>query len=662
MFRINSGGLDRADAAPLERRSLGHAPRPDAPYTPPRYETFSPEEAEEDFYEAPQAARLPPPPSSRRPEHLKTSPRRRIRPRVFLRLLKWAILLGVWGGLAASLLLLWFTWDMPRPSASMAAMRRPALVLTDRNGRPFTHFGDYSGQILTLKTVPAYLPEALVAVEDRRFWEHGGLDFLGMARAAVVDLMAGHVVQGGSTLTQQVAKTLFLSNARTFRRKAQELLLTLWLTHHFTPAQILEIYLNRVYLGAGAWGMDAAAETYFGVPASQVTLWQAAMLAGLPRAPSRFNPLADPAAAIARTKEVLAAMVRSHYITQDQADAAITAIDLAPKAADGNYWFSSWAAQQAGPLIPADTDSRLATTFDPRLQAAAQTALTTLLAGPGAAANAHQGAIVVMDAASGGVRAMVGGSVTGHDFFNRAVLARRQAGSSFKAFVWLAALEAGLTPQSPVMDSPVRIGHWEPRDFERRYMGQVTLTQGLAYSLNTVSARLLMQAGGPQKVAAVARRLGITDPIPNNATIALGTPSVGLLEMTGAYATFFNGGHRVTPHGITALYADGHDLIAPPPAAVPVISQAEAAEMRQMLGAVVAYGTGRDAAVPGYFVGGKTGTTQSSRDAWFIGGVDGMVIGVWVGNDNDSPMGKTVTGGTLPAALFHAVAMAVTRR
>jgi penicillin-binding protein 1A len=284
-----------------------------------------------------------------------------------------------------------------------------------------------------------------------------------------------------------------------------------------------------------------------------------------------------------------------------------------------------------------------------------------MLSGPAAGADAHQGAIVVLDAATGAVRAMVGGSNTGRDFFNRAVLARRQAGSSFKPFVWLAALEAGMQPDSPVLDGPVRIGQWQPRDFDRYYMGQVTMTQGLAYSLNTVSARLLLKAGGPGKVASVAHRLGITDAIPDNATIALGTASVGLLEMTGAYATFFNGGKRVTPHGITALYAEQKDLIPPPAAAVPVISPALAGQMRQMLGAVVAYGTGRAAAVPGYFVGGKTGTTQSSRDAWFIGSVDGDVIGIWVGNDDDSPMGKEVSGGTLPSALFHAVALAAVR-
>jgi penicillin-binding protein 1A len=255
---------------------------------------------------------------------------------------------------------------------------------------------------------------------------------------------------------------------------------------------------------------------------------------------------------------------------------------------------------------------------------------------------------------------MVGGSGGGHDFFNRAVLARRQAGSSFKPFVWLAALQAGMQPSDMVLDGPVRIGNWQPQDFERRYRGPVTMTEGLALSLNTVAVRLLLKAGGPETVGTVARRLGITDALPDNATLALGTASVGLLEMTGAYATFFNGGRRVVPHGITGLYADGHDLVAPPLGPTPVISADLAAKMRQMLGAVVSYGTATAAAVPGYYVGGKTGTTQSSRDAWFIGGVDGQVIGVWIGNDDNSPMSKTTTGGSLPAALFHNVALAVT--
>jgi penicillin-binding protein 1A len=637
MYNINSGAIrPPVPALPAEAEYVA-APYAHAPYVPPQY-------AERDMEVPAETAWRPP---------------RRASLGIVLRLAKWALMVTVWGGLAVALLLLWFTWDMPRPSSGVATLRRPSLVLTDEYGRTFTHFGDLSGSILTLRSVPATLPEAVVAVEDRRFWQHGALDLLGMARATVVDLLSGRIVQGGSTLTQQVAKTLFLSNARTFRRKVQELLLTLWLTHHFTPSEILEIYLNRVYLGAGAWGMDAAAQTYFGVPARDLNLWQSAMLAGLPRAPSRFNPLADPEAATARTKEVLAAMVRSGYITQAQSDAAAAAISFPPRAVSADYWFSSWAAQQVGPLIPENTDSRLATTFDPRLQAAAQADLAAILAGPGAAANAHQGAVVVMDAATGAVRALVGGSDAGRSFFNRAVLAQRQAGSSFKPFVWLAALMQGLTPDDRVLDAPIAIGGWRPGDYEHRFRGPVTLSEGLALSLNTVSVRLLIRAGGPRVVAAVARRLGVLDPLPDDDTLALGSADVRLLEMTGAYATFFNGGRRVVPHGITALTAEGHDLIAPPLPPEPVISPALAAEMRQMMGAVVSYGTATAAAIPGYFVAGKTGTTQDSRDAWFIGGVDGRVIGVWIGNDDDSPMSKATSGGTLPAELFHRIALAV---
>jgi penicillin-binding protein 1A len=314
MYNINSGAIRPPGPVIPAEDGFAAAPYAHAPYVSPHY-------AERE---------LAPPPD------VAWQPHRRLSLRLILRLAKWTLMITVWGGLAIALLMLWFTWDMPRPSSGIATLRRPSLVLTDEYGRTFTHFGDLSGSILTLRTVPATLPEAVVAVEDRRFWQHGALDIVGMARATVVDLVSGRIVQGGSTLTQQVAKTLFLSNARTFRRKVQELLLTLWLTHHFTPAEILEIYLNRVYLGAGAWGMDAAAETYFGLPARDLNLWQSAMLAGLPRAPSRFNPLADPEAATARTREVLAAMVRSGYITQPQSDAAAAAISFAPRVVGGD--------------------------------------------------------------------------------------------------------------------------------------------------------------------------------------------------------------------------------------------------------------------------------------------------------------------------------------
>jgi penicillin-binding protein 1A len=427
----------------------------------------------------------------------------------------------------------------------------------------------------------------------------------------------------------------------------QELLLTLWLERHFSKQEILEIYLNRVYLGAGAWGMDAAAKIYFGMPARRVTLAQAAVLAGLPRAPSRFNPRSNPGAALARGKEVLAAMVESGAITAEQAAAAGAQIVFPPgPVAPG--WFADWVAEQSQLVLAPDADAVLRTTLDNRDQAIAETRLSALLDGPGAAANAGEGAVVILDAATGAVRAMVGGRNFHASPFNRAVLARRQPGSAFKPFVWLTALEAGMTPDDTVLDGPIHVGTWSPVNFERRYMGEVTLEEGLAQSINTVSVRLLLRSGGAKAVAATAARLGISDKLPKEASLALGTGEVGLLELTAAYAPFFNGGNRVVPFGLERV----------PHRPEPVISSAEAAMMVRMLGAVVSRGTGRAAAVPGRVVAGKTGTTQDFRDAWFIGSVKGVLIGVWVGNDDNQPM-KGVLGGGLPARLFHDIAVGI---
>ncbi|MDR3450819.1 MAG: transglycosylase domain-containing protein, partial [Alphaproteobacteria bacterium] len=323
------------------------------------------------------------------------------------RLLKWTFLLGVWGALAGTILLVWYASDLPRPESALDAVRRPSLTLLDRAGLVVASYGDVVGEPLRLADLPATLPEAAVAVEDRRFWSHPGIDLLGVARAVVVNLRAGRVVQGGSTITQQVAKTLFLSNARTFRRKVQEVLLTLWLERHFTKTEILEIWLNRVYLGSGAWGVDAAAKLYFGVSARKLTLWQSAVIAGLPRAPSRFSPRVNPEAAAARGREVLAAMADTGAITPAQAQQAASEIAFPTYAAGG--WFADWAAARSEALVPDSADATIHTTLDSRLQASAEAHLTALLDGPGAAANVGQGAVVVLDAATGAVRAMVGG-------------------------------------------------------------------------------------------------------------------------------------------------------------------------------------------------------------------------------------------------------------
>jgi penicillin-binding protein 1A len=597
----------------------------------------------------PRAPRLAP--NERRPSVRTRAPLRRavsVPRRRRFRLIGSAIIAAIWGALAIAVMLLWFARDLPRPDSALAAARRPSLALEDRTGRVFATFGDIVGDPLRLSDMPPYLPAAAVAVEDRRFWHHPGIDPIGLARAAWVNLTSGRVTQGGSTITQQVAKNLFLTNARTYRRKVQELLLTLWLEHTFSKREILEIWLNRVYLGSGTWGMDAAARMYFGISARHVSLWQAAMLAGLPRAPSRFNPRTDPRVAAARAREVLTAMAETGAITAEQAHAAEAQIAFPPAPPLATGWFADWVADQAQSLAPESVDTKLVTTLDAHQQAVAEARLTALLEGPGVAAGVTQGAVVVLDMATGAVRAMVGGRDYRQSQFNRAVLARRQPGSAFKPFVWLAALEQGVRPDDTVLDAPIRIGNWSPVDFERQYLGEITVEEALAQSINTAAVRLLQEAGGPRAVANEAARLGIADKLPNNASLALGTGEVGLLELTSAYAAFFNGGERVVPFGIAALQ------VAPRPAIDPDLADM----MARMMTAVVTRGTGRAAGVPGHLVAGKTGTTQDYRDAWFIGRFDDEIIGIWLGNDDNRPM-KSVQGGGLPARLYHDIAVTV---
>ena len=580
------------------------------------------------------------------------APRRRLR----WRMARWLLILGIWAVLAAGLTLVWFARDLPRPEAALDAARRPGLTLEDRNGRMFAAFGDVVGDPLRLSDMPPWLPQAAVAIEDRRFWSHPGIDVLGMARAALVNLRSGRLRQGGSTITQQVAKNLFLTNARTISRKVQELMLTVWLEHSFTKREILEIWLNRVYLGSGTWGVDAAARMYFGVSARKLTLWQCAVLAGIPRAPSRLNPQADPAAAAARGREVLTAMAETGAITAAQAQAAAAQITFPPNAGTAAPWFANWASDQAQDALPQGVDAVVRTTLDPRLQATAEAKLDALLAGPGVAANVGQGAVVVLDAGTGAVRAMVGGRDWRASPFNRAVSARRQPGSSFKIFVWLAALEKGLTPDDTVSDLPLRVGSYSPSNFEPGFHGDVTLEDALAQSLNTASVRLLLQAGGPRVVAAVAHRLGIAETLPDNASLALGTGEVGVLEMAAAYASLFNGGYAVIPTALEAAEADHRPVPLARPAQRRVVALEQAGMMERMLAAVVSRGSGRAAAVPGRVVAGKTGTTQDYKDAWFIGATGPDVIAVWLGNDDNRPM-KGVTGGSLPARLFHDIAL-----
>ena len=567
------------------------------------------------------------------------------------------IIASVWLALAGVIALVWLARDLPRPETALDAARRPGLTLQDRAGTPFATYGDVVGEPLRLSDLPRYLPAAAIAVEDRRYYAHHGIDLIGIARALYINIRAGHLVQGGSTITQQVAKNLFLTNARTMRRKVQEFMLTVWLERTFTKTEILEIWLNRVYLGSGAWGVDAAARMYFGVSARQLNLWQCAVLAGLPRAPSRFNPRTDPSAATIRAREVLAAMAETGVISKPDADAAAAQIAFPPRPATAG-WFADWIADNAQAVIPANADAILRTTLDIRLEAIAESRLAALLDGAGTPAGAGQGAIIILDATTGAVRAMVGGRDYRTSPFNRAVAARRQPGSAFKPIIWLAAMERGLSPDDQVLDAPIRIGTWSPQNFDGSFHGQVTLEDALAQSLNTASVRLAQQAGGPRAVIAMARRIGIASALPEDLTIALGTGEVGVLELAGAYATIFNGGHLVVPNGIEAATADRRPVLIARALPERALDADRAAAMVRMLTAVVARGSGRAAAIPGRNVAGKTGTTQDSRDAWFVGEVGNTVIAIWLGNDDNRPM-KNVTGSGLPARLFHDIALEV---
>jgi penicillin-binding protein 1A len=569
---------------------------------------------------------------------------------------------ALWGVVAAGLLLALLAASLPSPEAALAATRRPSVTLEAADGRVIATAGDLYGDILRLRDLPAHLPAALIAIEDRRFREHFGLDVLGLARALVVNLREGRVVQGGSTLTQQLAKNLFLTPERSLWRKAQEAMLALWLERRFSKDELLEIYLNRVYLGAGAYGADAAARLYFGVPARGLTLEQAAVIAGLPRAPARLNPRANPAGAARRGGEVLAAMAETGFLTPAQAQAAAERIAFPPPPSRDFGWFSDWVREGLAERFPGSADLVFRTTLDPRIQAHAEARLDALLDGAGASARAGQGAVVVLDAATGAVRAMVGGRDYRTSPFNRATQARRQPGSAFKPFVYAAALERGATPGERVADTPLSLGGWSPGNGAWRARGEITIEDALAHSVNTASVRVLQRAGGAREAAALAQRLGLPGPFANDATLALGTGEVTLLDLAAAYAPFANGGMRVVPHAIAAARAEGRAVALTRPAPERVLSPEIAAAMRRMLEAVVARGTGQAGAVPGRGVGGKTGTTQEFRDAWFIGFVGGFsgahIIAVWLGNDDARPM-REVRGGTLPARLFREIAEAL---
>jgi penicillin-binding protein 1A len=591
-----------------------------------------------------------PQPGSRARTATKAAPKRgrSTWPFVLLMMCGWAIIF-------AGLLFSHFLSGLPDVRNLMVTGTSQDVTILDDRGRMIARRGLTQGRMVRAEDLPAYVSGAFIAIEDRRFRSHIGVDPIGLARAAYQNMLAGHVVQGGSTITQQLAKNLFLSPSRTFDRKMQEAMLALYLESRYSKNQILTLYLNRVYFGAGVFGIEAASEKFFGKHASDLGLTEAAIIAGSVKAPARYNPLADSDAGLARARIVLAAMQSAGMIdekTRLLAQATRPRIVRA-NGTPGSGWFTDWVMAHLPDIVaPSGQPVIVETSFDLETQILAERAVVHGLAAEGEQYQASQAALVAMTP-DGAIRAMVGGRTYNGSGFNRATDAVRQPGSAFKPFVYLTALEHGHTPDETVNDGPVNIHGWKPEDYEGHFKGQIPLVQAFAESSNSVAAQLTAELGA-REVARTAHRLGIASPLSEVASLALGTSGVTPLELTGAYAPFANGGNAAAPFGVLRVKTRAGKILyqRKPPSRGAVMSANDNMQMTRLMQEVTATGTGRAARLEDRPTAGKTGTTQDFRDAWFVGFTADLVCGVWIGNDNNAPMRKA-TGGTLPARIFH---------
>lgn len=549
-------------------------------------------------------------------------------------------------------------WELGSWDAATLPTREPnrgGITILAANGNLLARLGDLPGELIDPNHLPDHLSNAVLAIEDRRFSWHPGVDPLGIGRALVRNLSSDGTLEGGSTITQQLVKRTLLDPERSLRRKLHEAVLALAVERRYSKREILAAYLNWAYFGSGAHGADMAARLFFGRSAGELRLEEAAILAGSLKAPSRLNLHADREATLARARQVLRAMVDTRAITPREAVLAIDALHRVkpqPQPARNGY-FIDWVAEQVRGMPQTwGRQVEVSTTLDSGLQTAVETRLATMLRQSGGADDFSQGAIVVM-APSGAVQAMVGGSNYGESPFNRAVSARRQPGSAFKPFIYLTALEQGGNADTPLDDSPLQLGTWRPRNFNGAYQGTVSLRTAFIQSLNAPSVRLATQVG-IDNVIRMAARSGIVSPLRHDASLALGTSEVTPLELTGAIAMLPNGGMKSDPHGVLEIRdTSGQVLYRHYSEPIKVIDPATANEMVALMQAVVTDGTGRAARLDRP-AAGKTGTSQSNRDAWFVGFTADLVAGVWLGNDNGAPM-RQVTGAAHPARLWRQV-------
>ncbi|MBF9233238.1 transglycosylase domain-containing protein [Microvirga alba] len=567
------------------------------------------------------------------------------------------VVLCLWGVIAVGGVVAYYAAQLPPIDQLTVPKRPPNIAILASDGTLLANRGEMGGRTVSIKELPPYLPKAFVAIEDRRFYDHYGIDPVGIARAVFRNITRrGGGMQGGSTLTQQLAKNLFLTQERTASRKIQEAILALWLERNYSKDQILELYLNRVYFGAGSYGIEAAAQRYYGKSARAVSLSEAAVLAGLVQAPSRLAPNRNREAAQARAELVIAAMNELGFITPGMTKTALgaPAQPLKPQGAGSVNYAADYVMDVLDDFVgTVESDIVVQTTIEPALQSAAERSLVDELNAKGQKFNVGQGAFVALQP-DGAVRALVGGRNYETSQFNRATTARRQPGSSFKPFVYLTAIERGLTPDTVREDSPVNYKGWQPENYDRGYRGPLTLRDALALSLNTIAVKLNLEVG-PKAVVQTAQRLGISSPLQAVPALALGTSEVTPLELVAAYAAFANGGTGVIPYVIEQVKGTDGKVVYKRSNAGGlgrVIDPNAVAMMNEMMHNTFVIGTAKKAQIPGWIMAGKTGTTNDYKDAWFVGFTGNLVAGVWLGND-DGSLTKRVTGGNLPTEVWH---------
>lgn len=582
--------------------------------------------------------------------NLRRNKDQRAHPSWGLRIFVWCVDLFMLALVGVAIYVVIIFLQMPSLDAILHETRPAAVIFMDANGDEIRASNRIMGAPVSVETLPPHVWQAIVAIEDKRFFEHGPIDIRGIARAMVSNLIHGRLAAGGSSITQQTAKNIFLSREKKISRKVQELILSYWLENRFTKNQVLDLYMNRVSLVGGMRGIDAAARVMFQKSANNLSIAQAAQIAAMLKAPTTYSPLANPDKNIARARIILQEMVRQGYITLNQARVAARALAPATPAQDTNiyrYWTDFVLEEVKSTIGTFDSDMYVYTTMDMKLQNKIADVLPTYV-------DNAQGAVVAMTT-DGAVRAMVGGTDYQASQFNRA-LALRQPGSSFKPVVYLVALENGMTPDAYVNDSPFSVGDYSPQNYNNRYYGDITLATAFAKSVNSVPLKLT-ETYGIDSVLDMAARLGVGNKLRREYSTVLGASEISLLDLTKIYAVIWNNGQSVRPYTITKITDPYGNIIYErnPSEPMQILMPQTVDYMTQLLADVVAPGgTGHRAAAPGV-LGGKTGTSNNNRDAWFVGAWRDLIIGVWMGNDDFTPMSSKITGGTIPATIFHKI-------